>query len=127
MFPKRLKTLRTQAKRTQAEMAEYLKINRSTYGEYERGVITPPIDKIKLIAEFFEVTVAYLVGESQVRMFEIKEDDKDVLNYLQIIMEYLENESSDLKFDGKSLNEHNREFLISQIQSSIKTAYKLNS
>lgn len=108
-------------------MAEYLKINRSTYGEYERGVITPPIDKIKLIAEFFEVTVAYLVGESQVRTFEIKEDDKDVLNYLQIIMEYLENESSDLKFDGKSLNEHNREFLISQIQSSIKTAYKLNT
>ena len=122
MFSQRLKRLRKEAKKTQAEMADYIEINRSTYGEYERGVITPPIDKIKLLADYFDVSVDYLAGYASQRVFEMKEDSYDVLAQLSIILSYLEDEDSALKFDGDTLNEYNREFLMSQIQNSIKTA-----
>ena len=122
MFSQRLKRLRKEAKKTQAEMADYIEINRSTYGEYERGVITPPIDKMKLLADYFDVSVDYLAGYANQRMIEMKEDSYDVLAQLSIILGYLEDEDSALKFDGDTLNEYNREFLTSQIQNSIKTA-----
>lgn len=122
MFSHRLKKLRKEAKKTQAEMANYIEINRSTYGEYERGVITPPLDKIKLLADYFNVSVDYLSGYANQRVFEMKEDPLDVLAQLTLILEHLENDESTLKFDGDTLNEYNREFLTSQIQSSIKTA-----
>ena len=122
MFSQRLKRLRKEAQKTQAEMADYIEINRSTYGEYERGVITPPIDKIKLLADYFDVSVDYLAGYANQRIFEMKEDSFDVFAQLSIILGYLEDEDSALKFDGDTLNEYNREFLTSQIQNSIKTA-----
>lgn len=126
MFSQRLKRLRKEAKKTQAEMADYIEINRSTYGEYERGVITPPIDKIKLLADYFDVSVDYLAGYVNQRVFEMKDDPLDVLAQLTIILQHLEDEDSALKFDGDVLNEYNREFLTSQIQNSIKTALLIN-
>lgn len=126
MFSQRLKRLRKEAKKTQAEMADYIEINRSTYGEYERGVITPPIDKIKLLADYFDVSVDYLAGYANQRVFEMKDDPLDVLAQLTIILQHLEDEDSALKFDGDTLTEYNREFLTSQIQNSIKTAILIN-
>lgn len=127
MFSSRLKSLRKKAKKTQADMAELMEIQRSTYGEYERGVITPPLDKIKLLADYFGVSIDYLIGQTNLRVFKMEEDPLDVLQQLTIILEYLENDDSQLKFDGDVLKEYNREFLTSQIQNSIKTAMKLNT
>lgn len=126
MFSQRLKRLRKEAKKTQADMADYMEINRSTYGEYERGVISPPIEKITLLADYFNVSVDYLIGHTQARMIEMKEDPLDVLQQLTVILEYLKDDDSTLKFDGDPLKEYNRDFLVSQIQSSIKTASTIN-
>lgn len=62
MFPTRLKQLRLEKGITQEEMAEKLNVRRSTYGEYERGKIMPPIDKIESIAKLLHTTPQYLLN-----------------------------------------------------------------
>lgn len=44
-FCDRMKRLRNESGKTQGEMAELLGVQRSTYGEYERGKIMPPVEK----------------------------------------------------------------------------------
>ena len=71
VFSERLRELRKSRGRTQQEIADLLNIRRSTYGEYERGVILPPTDKIQTLAKYFNVTVDWLIGkeEMQIRRF----------------------------------------------------------
>ena len=65
-FKKRLKALRKEKRKTQEDVAKFLKIQRATYSGYERGVIMPPYDKINALAKYFDVTVEYLMGEKPV-------------------------------------------------------------
>lgn len=62
VFPERLKQLRTEKGLTQERIAEILNVKRSTYGEYERGKISPPIEKIELLSEILNTTPQYLLG-----------------------------------------------------------------
>lgn len=66
VFPVRLKALRTVSGKTQEEIANLLNIKRSTYGEYERGKITPPVEKIKQLADILKTTPQYLLGWDKV-------------------------------------------------------------
>ena len=119
IFSTRIKALRQREKSTQADIAKIVGVLRTTYGEYERGKIMPPMDKIKLLAAHYDVTVDYLIGTSN----DPKEADErrmDVSESMQQILEYLQNEQSKLTFDGKLLDESSRELLISSIESSLK-------
>ena len=48
----------------QIELANYLEIKQSTYSDYESGKINIPIDMLIKIADFYGVTLDYLVGRS---------------------------------------------------------------
>lgn len=61
-FSQSLKEQRRIIGKTQEEMAAILHIRRTTYGEYERGNILPPVDKLAIIAKVFGVSVDYLLG-----------------------------------------------------------------
>lgn len=62
MIGERLLDLRKDADMTQDELAEALKVNKHSISSYEREKSEPPDDiKIK-IAEFFGVSVDYLLG-----------------------------------------------------------------
>ena len=78
MFPVVLKNLRNQKKMTQAETAELLGIDRSTYTKYESGGSTPSFDMLQKIADFFEVSVDYLLGRTDERQNNnINDNDND--------------------------------------------------
>lgn len=62
IFSKRLKQLRIERGKTQKEIADELNVKRTTYGEYERGKISPPVEKIKTLAEILNTTPQYLLG-----------------------------------------------------------------
>lgn len=69
----RLKEQRLKNKKTQEEMAELLDISRANYGYYENGKNLPPIDKILILANYFGVSVDYLVGnEKHKKTFDFK-------------------------------------------------------
>lgn len=63
-FAKRIKNLREEKKHTQAEVATRLGIARTTYASYEQGFREPDNDMLKKIAEYFDVTIDFLVGRT---------------------------------------------------------------
>lgn len=66
-FASRLRELRKGSGRTQDDMAGLLGVQRSTYGEYERGKIRPPAEKLLELADYFGVCMGYLSGGSDGR------------------------------------------------------------
>ncbi|MDO3660461.1 MULTISPECIES: helix-turn-helix domain-containing protein [Bacillus] len=61
-FSFRLKKLRDEKKMNQQEVADNLGIARTTYASYEQGKREPDHETLVKIANFFEVTVDYLLG-----------------------------------------------------------------
>lgn len=63
-FAERLKTLRKQEKLTQVQIAEKLEISQQAYAAWERGVKKPTQENLVKIAQVLNVSVDYLVGNS---------------------------------------------------------------
>lgn len=69
-FKDRLKELRKAKGLSQATLADRLGLSKSTIGMYETGDITPSVDALNQIADFFNVDMNYLLGkEDQSRFF----------------------------------------------------------
>ncbi|NLI59583.1 MAG: helix-turn-helix transcriptional regulator [Clostridium sp.] len=68
MLSEKLKELRKEKGVTQNEVAKLLGVDRSTYGKYETGDSTPDADKLMWLAEYFNVSVDYLLGRSNFRL-----------------------------------------------------------
>lgn len=57
--------MREDADRKQVELAKYLNIDQSTYSDYERGKISIPIEQLIKLADFYDVSLDYLVGRDR--------------------------------------------------------------
>lgn len=77
MFPDRLAKLRTERKKTHQDMADMLGITRQAYSHYENGKREPDYSTLGRLASYFEVSIDYLLGKSNVRSFEEVEVDVD--------------------------------------------------
>ena len=66
-FSLRMKELRKECKMTQREMADTFDVRVRTYQGYEYGESYPEVAKLIAIADFFDVSLDYLVGRSDVR------------------------------------------------------------
>ncbi|MDB8616807.1 helix-turn-helix domain-containing protein [Streptococcus parasanguinis] len=78
-FAERLKTLRKQVKLTQAQIAEKLNISQQAYASWERGAKKPTQDNLVKIAQVLNVSIDYLVGNSDEHL---KEDELDNVELL---------------------------------------------
>ena len=58
----RLKDLREDNDLTQADVGKILNITQSEYGRYERGLHMMGIDKYIKLAEYYNISIDYLVG-----------------------------------------------------------------
>lgn len=76
MFAERLKELRKEAHLTQIELAKRLGIGQSSYADWERGKKNPTQENLIKIAQFFNVPLDYLVGNS---------DKKDELDNIELL------------------------------------------
>lgn len=70
-FSERLKELRKQAHLTQVELAGKLGIVQSSYADWERGKKKPTQDNLVKIAQVLNVSVDYLVGNSEEKADEL--------------------------------------------------------
>ena len=59
---KRIRNLREDKDKTQVELAKYLNITQTTYSKYELGRISIPIDVVIKLADYYDVSLDYLVG-----------------------------------------------------------------
>ena len=64
MVYKNIRNLREDRDKTQQEMAAYLLIKQTTYSKYELGKITIPVDALIKLADYYDVSVDYLIGRT---------------------------------------------------------------
>lgn len=70
-FSERLKKLRKDAGLTQVDVANKLGISQPAYASWERGIKKPTQDNLVKIAQILNVSVDYLVGNSQETLDEL--------------------------------------------------------
>lgn len=61
-FHKNLKELRKEHKLTQQQVADKLQMSQQNYQRYEKGIYEPDLHTIVRMANFFKVSLDYLVG-----------------------------------------------------------------
>lgn len=67
MFGQRLKELRKEKTLTQREMAEFVEKTERHYQDMEAGKINVPALTLIRLADFFDVSLDYLVGRTEER------------------------------------------------------------
>ena len=63
----RLKELRESKRLTQKEVAEVIGYSEISYARYEKGEREPDISTLCKLAEYFNVTVDYLIGRGNLK------------------------------------------------------------
>ena len=60
-----IRNLREDHDKIQTELADYLNVKQTTYSKYELEKINIPIDVFIKLADYYDVTIDYLVGRSK--------------------------------------------------------------
>mgnify|MGYP000523407295 FL=1 len=63
----RIRDLREDSDKKQKELAQYLSVDQSTYSDYENGRINVPIEQLIKIAEYYDVSIDFIVGRTNNR------------------------------------------------------------
>jgi len=66
-YAERIRALREDYDKTQAEIAEMLNVGQRTYCDYELGKTRIPVDSLILLAKFYNVSMDYICGISDNR------------------------------------------------------------
>lgn len=64
MIYENIRNLREDNDKKQQELADYLHIKQTTYSKYELGKINIPIEMIIKLADYYDVSVDYLLGRT---------------------------------------------------------------
>lgn len=60
-----IRNLREDCDKRQQDLADYLNVKQTTYSKYELGKINVPVDVFIKLADYYDVTIDYLVGRSK--------------------------------------------------------------
>ena len=102
-----MKTLRKQVKLTQAQIAEKLDISQQAYASWERGAKKPTQENLVKIAQVLNVSVDYLVGNS--------EKKSDELGNIELLF----------RMNSKGLTEEEKEIFKKELIEFMKERKKL--
>ena len=64
MYQSRLKDLREDRDLKQKELSSLLSIHQTTYSDYELGRLNVPISALHTLADFYNVSIDYLLGRT---------------------------------------------------------------
>ncbi len=84
MNGERLKNLRLSKGISQKRIAEILGIDRTTYLKYENGSSNPNISRLTELANFFNATPDYLLGEGEATSPIIQSEDENLNELLSL-------------------------------------------
>ncbi len=120
---RRIAELRNSAKMSQFQLAKVLKIGTSTLGMYETDKREPSPKVLKRIADYFDVSVDYLLGRNNKEpYYELTEKEKqDIGVQAEKLMEGIES-GSNLNFYGEPATEEQK----SRLLIAVKTAMEMN-
>lgn len=107
----RLKNLREEGNYSQVFMADILDVSQGAYQKWESGARFPKIEQQKRLAEFFDVSISYLIGETNIKKSTRIMDIMDKLSE--------PNQEETISFAQRKLEEQEEENNIIQIHSSL--------
>lgn len=64
-YYEKIKNLRIDHDKSQKEIAEILGTEQSYYAKYEKGIRPLPIDRLKTLCEYYNVSADYILGLSE--------------------------------------------------------------
>jgi len=64
MLFENIRNLREDNDKKQQDLADYLNIKQTTYSKYELGKINIPIEVFIKLADYYDVSIDYLVGRT---------------------------------------------------------------
>ncbi|MFC7443471.1 helix-turn-helix domain-containing protein [Laceyella putida] len=102
----RLKQLREKRGLSQIEVSKRTGIPNHSLSNYERDQRTPPIESQRILADFYHVSLDYLVNG-------VRNIPKQTLD--EYLDDYLEN-NQEIIFDGMRLSEEDVEYLINNFK-----------
>ena len=127
MLGNRLKDLRYQKEITQEELGKVLNKTKNNISQYETGKRQPDNETLIKISEYFQVSLDYLLGKTDIKNFtsddelkkliiqsNINDTDNDIRNSLISMKEKLSN-SNEIFVDGTTLSDSHKNMLLSAI------------
>ena len=66
-YNERIREIREDNSLTQQKIADLLHIGQRTYADYESGKTRIPVDSILILARFYDVSMDYITGASNMR------------------------------------------------------------
>lgn len=67
LYYERIRELREDNNLKQQNIADYLHIAQRTYADYESGKTRIPVDRLLLLAQFYNVSMDYISGASSIK------------------------------------------------------------
>ncbi len=67
MYFQRLRDLREDKDMNQTQIAELLSTKQTVYSRYERGFQTIPVEHLITLADFYNVSVDYILGRTNIK------------------------------------------------------------
>lgn len=113
-----------------AELERKLKLSPNVL--YKLKTQKPSTDRVEALADFFDVSVDYLLGRKEKENFEPEltaKDERDIQKELQKIIEGLEGKNGYAAFDGQTLDDmddEDRELLIASLENSLRLAKRIS-
>lgn len=122
---------------TVARLEEELEIPKNTIYQWKR--ISPSLDKIKSIADYFDVSTDYLLGRTDKKDYYqtdklggaiytaplTEKDQRDIAKRLELIKEEIEH-TEGLAFDGEPLSSEAQESFLEAMEFIINQTKKIN-
>lgn len=105
-------------------------ITTATLTSWKQGKYTPKPEKLQKIADYFEVSLDYLMTgkkDSSTKSVALtSKDEKDIAKRLESTLATLENSQDALMFSGEPLDDETRELLKASLENSLRIA-KINA
>lgn len=130
-YGQRLKKLREETGLSQKELTDRLMINRSTYARYETSSTQPDFDTLNKLANYFNVTIDYILGRTDIKRTSLEsnesltKNEKDIAKRMKELAESLE-KTQGLAFDGEPMSDEAKESLLEAMEFAVRTAKKIN-
>lgn len=125
MFKERLKELRKIRGITQSELSKTLNVSQQTIGSWEVGRAEPNTEMLNRLAEFFNVSVDYLLGnklEEPRPYYSLSNSEKtDIAIQADKLLEGIES-GDNLNFYGEPATDEQKE----RIRVALRTAMEMN-
>ncbi len=101
-FGERIKQLRLEKDMRQEDLAKIINVHRATIGKYENNERFPDLEILEALADYFKVTVDYLLGRSDIRnpydkdnIKSCNEDECFTLDELEKFLKYKRNQTTE--------------------------------